>query len=107
MTRETLKLQWRRQGRSEGQLTPSPEISVRDPSVVSETFREKAGKGGPFSRIRIGCVAPTTLEPWGRCPHNSGAVGAVPPQLFIGLGTVGGAVVVPKLGFAWWVTKEN
>ena len=30
------------------------------------------------------------------CPHNSGAVGAVPPQLFIGLGTVG--AVVPKLG---------
>ena len=30
------------------------------------------------------------------CPNNSGAVGAVPPQLFIGLGTVG-AVVLPKL----------
>ena len=30
------------------------------------------------------------------CPHNSGAMGAVPPQLFIGLGTVG--AVVPKLG---------
>ena len=29
------------------------------------------------------------------CPHNSGAVGAVPQKLFIGLGIVG-ALVLPK-----------
>ena len=34
---------------------------------------------------------------WGSCLHNSGTVEAVPPQLFIGLGTVW-AVVVPNLG---------
>ena len=40
------------------------------------------------------------------CPHNSGAVGAVPPRLFLGLGIVG-SVAVPKLGVAGYQRKLN
>ena len=40
------------------------------------------------------------------CPHNSGAVEAVPPQLFTGLGTVW-AAVVPKLGVVGRKGKRN
>ena len=51
---------------------------------------------GPRNRRAVGAA----------CPHNSGAMGAVPPQLFNVLGTIG-AVVLPKLSVLGHKGKLN
>ena len=55
-------------GGTEGQLTPPPKFLSRAP-LVSDTFREKAGKGGPLSRMRMK-YGEILKNGWG--PHTRG-----------------------------------
>ena len=54
------------------QLPPPPHLWSRGGSCSSLLPQLWSRRGGALKGTvgAVGAVAPTTLEPWGRCPHN-------------------------------------